>query len=47
MSVINTEIKPFTAQAFKNGEFITVSDTDGEREIFSMRVAWQGAEANE
>lgn len=26
---------------------ITVSDTDGEREIFSMRVAWQGAEANE
>lgn len=28
MSVINTEIKPFTAQAFKNGEFITVSDTD-------------------
>ena len=28
MSVINTEIKPFTAEAFKNGEFITVSDTD-------------------
>jgi len=28
MSVINTEIKPFTAQAFKDGEFITVSDTD-------------------
>ena len=28
MSVINTEIKPFTADAFKNGEFITVSDTD-------------------
>ncbi|PRB83751.1 alkyl hydroperoxide reductase subunit C [Pseudomonas sp. MYb185] len=28
MSVINTEIKPFTAQAFKNGEFIQVSDTD-------------------
>ena len=26
---------------------ITVSDTAGEREIFSMRVAWQGAEANE
>ncbi|MDX9687344.1 alkyl hydroperoxide reductase subunit C [Halopseudomonas formosensis] len=28
MSVINTEIKPFTAQAFKNGEFITVTDAD-------------------
>lgn len=28
MSVINTEIKPFTAEAFKDGEFITVSDTD-------------------
>jgi len=28
MSLINTEIKPFTAQAFKNGKFITVSDTD-------------------
>lgn len=28
MSVINTEIKPFTADAFKNGEFITVSEAD-------------------
>lgn len=28
MSVINTEIKPFKAQAFKNGEFIEVSDAD-------------------
>lgn len=28
MSVINTKIKPFTAQAFKNGEFISVSETD-------------------
>lgn len=28
MSVINTEIKPFKAQAFKNGEFLEVSDTD-------------------
>ena len=28
MALINTEIKPFTAQAFKNGEFIEVSDTD-------------------
>lgn len=28
MSVINTKIKPFTAQAFKDGKFITVSDSD-------------------
>lgn len=28
MSVINTEIKPFTAEAFKDGEFITVTDAD-------------------
>src|SRR5690625_3824632 len=28
MSLINTEIKPFTAQALKNGEFIEVSDAD-------------------
>ena len=28
MSLINTEIKPFTAQAFKKGEFIEVSDAD-------------------
>ena len=28
MSVINTEIKPFKAQAFKNGKFIEVSDAD-------------------
>lgn len=28
MSLINTEIKPFTAQAFKAGKFITVSDAD-------------------
>lgn len=26
MSLINTKIKPFTAQAFKNGQFIEVSD---------------------
>jgi peroxiredoxin (alkyl hydroperoxide reductase subunit C) len=26
MSLINTTIKPFTAQAFQNGKFITVSD---------------------
>src|SRR3954469_2727173 len=28
MSLIGAEIKPFTAQAFKNGKFITVSDAD-------------------
>jgi len=28
MSLINTEIKPFNAQAFKNGKFITVTDAD-------------------
>lgn len=28
MSLINTEIKPFKAQAFKNGQFITVTDAD-------------------
>ena len=27
MSLINTAIKPFTANAFKDGEFISVSDT--------------------
>ncbi|WP_404385041.1 alkyl hydroperoxide reductase subunit C [Caenispirillum salinarum] len=28
MSLINTEIKPFTAQAYKNGEFLQVTDAD-------------------
>jgi len=28
MSLINTEVKPFTADAFKDGKFITVSDAD-------------------
>lgn len=28
MSLINTEIKPFKAQAFKSGQFIEVSDAD-------------------
>ena len=28
MSLINTEIKPFTAQAFKQGKFFEVSDAD-------------------
>lgn len=28
MSVINTQIKPFKAQAFKNGEFIEVTEAD-------------------
>ncbi|KZZ10138.1 peroxiredoxin, partial [Oleiphilus sp. HI0079] len=30
MALINTKIKPFNAQAFKNGEFIEVSDKDTE-----------------
>ncbi|MFN3583758.1 alkyl hydroperoxide reductase subunit C [Phenylobacterium sp.] len=28
MSLINTTVKPFTAQAFKEGKFVTVSDAD-------------------
>ncbi len=28
MSLINTEVKPFTATAYKNGKFITVTDAD-------------------
>lgn len=28
MSLLNTEIKPFKAQAFHNGEFITLTDAD-------------------
>jgi peroxiredoxin (alkyl hydroperoxide reductase subunit C) len=28
MTLVNTEIKPFTATAFHNGEFISVSDAD-------------------
>lgn len=28
MSLINTEIKPFTAQAYKDGKFVTVSEAD-------------------
>ena len=28
MSLINTEIKPFTTTAFHNGEFVDVSDAD-------------------
>ena len=28
MSLINTEIKPFTATAFHNGEFVDVTDAD-------------------
>ncbi len=30
MSVLNSKIKPFTAAAFKNGDFTEVSDTDLE-----------------
>jgi len=28
MSLINTQMKPFTASAFKDGEFVTVSEAD-------------------
>ncbi len=28
MSLINSQIKPFTAQAYKDGKFLTVSDAD-------------------
>ena len=28
MSLIGTPVKPFTAQAFKQGKFVTVSDAD-------------------
>ena len=28
MSLINTQIKPFKAQAYHNGQFITVTDND-------------------
>jgi peroxiredoxin (alkyl hydroperoxide reductase subunit C) len=28
MSLVNTKIKPFTTNAYRNGEFITVSDED-------------------
>jgi len=28
MSLINTEVKPFKAQAFKNGQFLAVTDAD-------------------
>ena len=28
MSLIGTQVKPFKAQAFHNGEFITVTDED-------------------
>jgi len=30
MALINTKIKPFTAQAFKDGDFVEVSNTDLE-----------------
>ena len=28
MALINTQIKPFSATAFRNGEFVEVSDAD-------------------
>ena len=36
MSLINTEIKPFTAQAYRKGKFLTVTDADvkGQWSVF-------------
>jgi peroxiredoxin (alkyl hydroperoxide reductase subunit C) len=36
MSLINTEIKPFTTQAYRNGKFLTVTDADvkGQWSVF-------------
>ena len=36
MSLINTKIKPFKNQAFKNGEFIEITekDTEGRWSVF-------------
>jgi peroxiredoxin (alkyl hydroperoxide reductase subunit C) len=36
LSLINTPVKPFSAQAFKNGKFITVTDADlkGQWSVF-------------
>jgi len=31
MSLINTQVQPFKAQAFHNGKFIEVSDDEYER----------------
>ncbi|HBX41262.1 MAG TPA: peroxiredoxin, partial [Marinobacter adhaerens] len=28
MGIINSEIKPFNATAFKNGEFVEISEAD-------------------
>ncbi|VDR28984.1 Alkyl hydroperoxide reductase subunit C [Raoultella terrigena] len=33
MSLINTKIKPFKNQAFKNGEFIEVTEKDTGRPL--------------
>ena len=42
MSVINTEIKPFNASAYKAGKFIEVSDADVKQIIIA---AGDGAKA--
>lgn len=38
MSLINTKIKPFKNQAFKNGEFIEITekDTEGRWSVFLL-----------
>ena len=38
MAVINTQIKPFSAQAFKDGKFITVTDADVKAAGWSIFV---------
>ncbi len=42
-----TTFVPEESDGFCRYGQITVSDTAEDQEIFSMRVAWQGAEANE
>ena len=41
MSLINTKIKPFKNQAFKNGEFIEITekDTEGRWSVFFFYTA--------
>ena len=41
MSLINTEVKPFTAQAFHNGEFIEVTEANlkGKWSVFIFMPA--------
>ena len=38
MSLINTKIKPFKNQAFKNGEFIEITEKDTEGRVAALWV---------